>query len=52
MAQVDKSVIKFVLAIISAKYKFSSKLMRKILKCKNLKFASPEEVKKLTVRIE
>ena len=38
----------FYLAVMSASKKFSWKLLKKVLKIKNMRFATPEEVAKIT----
>ena len=38
----------FTLAVMSASKKFSWKLVKKVLKIKNMRFATPEEVKSIT----
>lgn len=38
----------FYLAVVSASKRFDSKLFKKLIKCKNIKFASPEEVFSVT----
>jgi Ala-tRNA(Pro) deacylase len=40
--------VPFYLAVMSASKRFSSKQFKKLINCKNIKFASPEEVHKVT----
>ena len=44
---VETSIL-FTLAVMSASKKFSWKLVKKILKVKNMRFATPEEVHQIT----
>ena len=44
---VETSIL-FTLAVMSASKKFSWKLVKKVLKVKNMRFATPEEVYEIT----
>ena len=44
---VETSIL-FTLAVMSASKKFSWKLVKKVLKVKNMRFATPEEVYQIT----